>query len=413
MAGAGRGRRAFLRRDLVECGARRRRCPRTSRGGRRRSRAACAPRTAVIAPSHAFAAMLRSAYGDRWPLRVVHNGRSLPLPRPRLPRGQHVFTAGRLWDEGKNARTARCGGRDSRSCRSARRGRSPARTARDCGVDNLHLLGVLDADAMAHELASAAVFASAGALRAVRPRRARSGASGLRAGALRHSRPFANCGTAPRYSSTLRRCGRVCRGAARRAATTGRSPRRWAAPPAQRAASYAAARRWCDSRDSCDARRSRALRERRAPRSAGMNMRSSIFTHSLASVLESRQRAFPARRAARADRARPLRCAASSRIDGWSRTNLVARSGRAEPGRVRDRLSRARTARASRSDPTSTRCSMARIWCSCMNGTTRRWSRAIGGAAAPRRQVHAAVPRHAPSRGQRPRGDPPPRSRRL
>ncbi len=115
---------------------------------------------AVIAPSHAFAAMLHRSYGDRWPLRVVHNGRSLPRSRPRLPRGRHVFTAGRLWDEGKDARTLdAAAGIAGLAIRAAGPVVGPNGTALQCR--HLQLLGVLDAAAMAHELAAAAVFASA------------------------------------------------------------------------------------------------------------------------------------------------------------------------------------------------------------------------------------------------------------
>jgi glycosyltransferase involved in cell wall biosynthesis len=115
---------------------------------------------AVIAPSHAFAAMLRSTYGDGWPLRVVHNGRSLLRSRPRLPRGQHVFTAGRLWDEAKDARTLdAAAGILGMTIRAA--GPTAGPNGEALRSENLHLLGVLDADAMAHEFAAAAVFASA------------------------------------------------------------------------------------------------------------------------------------------------------------------------------------------------------------------------------------------------------------
>lgn len=62
---------------------------------------------AVVAPSAAFARMTASVYGleDR-PI-TVHNGRRTANPRktrPRLAPG-FVFTAGRLWDDGKDAAT--------------------------------------------------------------------------------------------------------------------------------------------------------------------------------------------------------------------------------------------------------------------------------------------------------------------
>lgn len=70
------------RRDMVEAGLRR--------------------ADAVVAPSIAFAAETSRLYGvEAVP---VHNGRS-PLWSRDLPQGDFVFTAGRLWDEGKNVAT--------------------------------------------------------------------------------------------------------------------------------------------------------------------------------------------------------------------------------------------------------------------------------------------------------------------
>jgi glycosyltransferase involved in cell wall biosynthesis len=71
-----------------------------------------------------------------------------------------VFTAGRLWDEGKDARTLdAAAGILGVAIRAAGPIAGPDGAA--LRSENLHLLGALDADAMAHELASAAVFASA------------------------------------------------------------------------------------------------------------------------------------------------------------------------------------------------------------------------------------------------------------
>ena len=70
------------RRDLVEAGLKR----------------ACA----VIAPTIAFAAETARIYGVE--VQAVHNGRA-PLNSPAIPQGHFVFTAGRLWDEGKNIAT--------------------------------------------------------------------------------------------------------------------------------------------------------------------------------------------------------------------------------------------------------------------------------------------------------------------
>jgi glycosyltransferase involved in cell wall biosynthesis len=63
----------------------------------RRGLAAC---DALVAPSAAFADATARAYDLPRPL-VVHNGRALP-PATSRRRQRQVFTAGRLWDEGKN-----------------------------------------------------------------------------------------------------------------------------------------------------------------------------------------------------------------------------------------------------------------------------------------------------------------------
>lgn len=55
----------------------------------------------VITPTRAFADLLRDTYRIATPITVVHNGRT-SLPQPRVVRSPSVFTAGRLWDEGKN-----------------------------------------------------------------------------------------------------------------------------------------------------------------------------------------------------------------------------------------------------------------------------------------------------------------------
>lgn len=58
--------------------------------------------SAVVAPSIAFAAETARIYGVR--AAAVHNGRR-PAWTREIPQGQFVFTAGRLWDEGKNLAT--------------------------------------------------------------------------------------------------------------------------------------------------------------------------------------------------------------------------------------------------------------------------------------------------------------------
>ena len=58
----------------------------------------------IVAPSRAFAEETRRAYALERPVLAVHNGRTERDVRA-LPQGDFAFTAGRLWDEGKNAAT--------------------------------------------------------------------------------------------------------------------------------------------------------------------------------------------------------------------------------------------------------------------------------------------------------------------
>ena len=59
---------------------------------------------AVVCPSRAFASALGARYGLPSPPDVVHNGRTLRAA-PGAARRDFAFTAGRLWDEGKNIAT--------------------------------------------------------------------------------------------------------------------------------------------------------------------------------------------------------------------------------------------------------------------------------------------------------------------
>jgi glycosyltransferase involved in cell wall biosynthesis len=59
---------------------------------------------AVVAPTAAFAAETVRVYELGRPVHAVHNGRT-PIALPRRTRADFVLTVGRLWDDGKNART--------------------------------------------------------------------------------------------------------------------------------------------------------------------------------------------------------------------------------------------------------------------------------------------------------------------
>jgi len=59
---------------------------------------------AVVAPTRAFAADTARIYDIGCPVLAVHNGRCPPSPH-FVQQADFVFTAGRLWDEGKNVAT--------------------------------------------------------------------------------------------------------------------------------------------------------------------------------------------------------------------------------------------------------------------------------------------------------------------
>ncbi len=133
---------------------------------------------ALIAPSAAHAAALRAVYGPL-PVHVVRNGRARePSPSGRglgeglsasshphpdsLPRGEGerkrlILTAGRLWDEAKNAAAL---DRVAPALDAPIRAAGPVRGPNGAAIDlpNLELLGELDA--MGRAYADASVFAS-------------------------------------------------------------------------------------------------------------------------------------------------------------------------------------------------------------------------------------------------------------
>lgn len=113
----------------------------------------------IVAPSAAFADALRLRYALTARPDVVHNGRT-PLPlRPRTM-GDFAFTAGRLWDEGKNLATLdRAAARLAIPLRAA----GPVAGPNGAGIDlvHIHRLGSLDEAGLARWLAARPVFVSA------------------------------------------------------------------------------------------------------------------------------------------------------------------------------------------------------------------------------------------------------------
>jgi glycosyltransferase involved in cell wall biosynthesis len=113
----------------------------------------------VVAPSAAFATMVRHCYDLPDRPTVVHNGRR-PLPIERTPGAPFAFTAGRLWDEGKNLAALD---------RAAALTAVPIRAAGPCTGPNgiavalrhIQTLGTLDEAGVTRQLASAPIFVSA------------------------------------------------------------------------------------------------------------------------------------------------------------------------------------------------------------------------------------------------------------
>ncbi|WP_157218429.1 glycosyltransferase family 4 protein [Flavisphingomonas formosensis] len=113
----------------------------------------------IVVPSRAFGEVVQQIYGLRTRPRVVHNGRT-PLTRQPLDMADFAFTAGRLWDAGKNAVLL-----DQAAARLPIpfKAAGPVRGPQDevVELDNLALLGSLDESALAGCLAARPVFVSA------------------------------------------------------------------------------------------------------------------------------------------------------------------------------------------------------------------------------------------------------------
>ncbi|WP_331015921.1 glycosyltransferase family 4 protein [Sphingomonas sp.] len=114
----------------------------------------------VVAPSTCYARTVARHYGlGQTPL-VVHNGRT-PLISPNHPPVQDcVLTVGRLWDQVKRAALLdRVAGRLAIPFHAA--GATTGPHGETVALENLHLLGELDAQELAGHLAARPVFVSA------------------------------------------------------------------------------------------------------------------------------------------------------------------------------------------------------------------------------------------------------------
>ncbi|MBN9561466.1 MAG: glycosyltransferase family 4 protein [Alphaproteobacteria bacterium] len=113
---------------------------------------------AVIAPSYAFADLLRATYGDDIVITVIHNGRRAP-PETRATRQLAVLTVGRLWDDGKNVVTLdRVANRLHAPIYAAGPMKGPNGAA--VSFQNLHWLDELDEATLQARYAEMTIFAA-------------------------------------------------------------------------------------------------------------------------------------------------------------------------------------------------------------------------------------------------------------
>lgn len=114
---------------------------------------------AVVAPSASYAAVVRAHYGLPTTPAVVHNGRASAV-LPDVAAADHVLTAGRLWDRVKNTALL-----DALAALLPVPFQAAGPVAAPQGeaitAAHLHLLGTLDADALAAEYAATPIFVSA------------------------------------------------------------------------------------------------------------------------------------------------------------------------------------------------------------------------------------------------------------
>ncbi|HEX8669805.1 MAG TPA: glycosyltransferase family 4 protein [Allosphingosinicella sp.] len=113
----------------------------------------------VVTPTAAFGEAVQRRYTLPAPPRTVHNGRT-PLAVPTAAPHDFVFTAGRLWDEGKNLGTLDgAAGRIGVPLRAAGPLKGP--NGAEVMFDHIHSLGNLEEEELAGWLAARPVFVSA------------------------------------------------------------------------------------------------------------------------------------------------------------------------------------------------------------------------------------------------------------
>ncbi|HEX2724839.1 MAG TPA: glycosyltransferase family 4 protein [Beijerinckiaceae bacterium] len=117
---------------------------------------------ALIAPTAAFATTTARTYGLKTPPTVVHNGRRVAVDRPCRPTfsSSFAFTAGRLWDEGKNlAAIDRAAARLAMPVLAA--GPLAGPNGAEISLQHVRTLGRLSDDEVSRWLKPAPVFVSA------------------------------------------------------------------------------------------------------------------------------------------------------------------------------------------------------------------------------------------------------------
>jgi glycosyltransferase involved in cell wall biosynthesis len=116
----------------------------------------------LVAPTAAFARLTARTYGLKTAPGVIHNGRRLLVDRPCRPTfsSSFAFTAGRLWDEGKNlAAIDRAAGRLAMPVLAA--GPVAGPNGAEISLQHVRALGRLRDDEIARWLKPAPVFVSA------------------------------------------------------------------------------------------------------------------------------------------------------------------------------------------------------------------------------------------------------------
>lgn len=112
----------------------------------------------VVTPTRAFARAVQQAYGLKALPAAVYNGRTA-LPLPDAPLSQAAFTAGRLWDEGKNvAAFDAAAGLATTPFRAA--GPTTGPNGAEISLAHAQLLGSLTPEQLAEELATRPIFVS-------------------------------------------------------------------------------------------------------------------------------------------------------------------------------------------------------------------------------------------------------------